>query len=139
MRALYYFELVNLYGKPYWSANLAVPAIPLKLSVMVEDRDYTCATVSEVYEQILKDLETAETSLARTSVKNFPYRADITAVYLLKSRVLLYMQDWKNALEYADKTLKNKQELLDLTSFNGDEVLGESSPETIFSETQICC
>jgi ragB/susD domain protein len=133
LRALYYFELVNLYGKPYCSANLAAPAIPLKLSVMVEDRDYTCATVSEVYEQILKDLETAETSLAQTSVKSFPYRADITAVYLLKSRVLLYMQDWKNALEYADKTLKNKQELLDLTSFNGDEVLGESSPETIFS------
>ena len=133
LRALYYFELVNLYGKPYCSANLAAPAIPLKLSVMVEDRDYTCATVSEVYEQILKDLETAETSLARASVKSFPYRADITAVYLLKSRVLLYMQDWKNALEYADKTLKNKQELLDLTSFNGDEVLGESSPETIFS------
>lgn len=133
LRALYYFELVNLYGKAYCSENLATPAVPLKLSVMVEDRDYTCATVGDVYEQILDDLQTAETCLARTPVKNFPYRADITAVYLLKSRVFLYMQDWKNALVYANKTLENKQDLLDLTSFDGSEVLSETSPETIFS------
>ena len=60
LRALYYFQLVNLYGKPYCADNLSSPGVPLKLSQIVEDKDYTCATVEEVYSQILKDLKLAE-------------------------------------------------------------------------------
>ena len=133
LRALYYFQLVNLYGKPYCADNLSSPGVPLKLSQIVEDKDYTCATVEEVYSQILKDLKLAEECLSQTAKKNFPYRADIAAVYLLKSRVFLYMQNWKDALAYAQKTLNVNGNLLDLKSFSGEEVLEESSPEIIFS------
>ena len=133
LRALYYFELVNLYGKPYCEANLSSPSVPIKLSPVVEDMDYTCNTVEEVYGQIVEDLNLADTCLVNAKVKNHPYRADITAVYLLKSRVYLYMQDWEKALEYAQKTLEKNSGLLDLNSFSGGEVLSKTSPETIFS------
>lgn len=134
LRALYHFELVNLYGKPYCEANLSSPGIPVKLTPVVEDMDYTCSTVGEVYEQIMTDLDLADTCLANTPVKNHPYRADITAVYLLKSRVYLYMQEWEKALEYAQKTLEKNSGLLNLNTFPAtEEVLSKSSPETIFS------
>lgn len=133
LRALYYFELVNLYGKPYCAANLSSPAVPIKLSPVVEDIDYVCNTVEEVYEQIIEDLNLADTCLVNAPVKNHPYRADITAVYLLKSRVYLYMQDWEHALEFARKTLDKNGNLLDLNSFSSQEVLYKSSPEIIFS------
>ena len=135
LRALYYFELVNLYGKPYCDANLSSPGVPVKLSPVVEDIEYVCGTVEEVYEQILTDLDLADTCLVNAQVKNHPYRADITAVYLLKSRVYLYMQNWEKALEYAQKTLAKNSGLLNLNTFNAGsgDVLSKSSPETIFS------
>ena len=99
LRALYYFTLVNMYGKPYSPENLSAPSIPIKLSPVVEDKEYTTNTVGETYNQILKDLDEADTCLINTTIKNRPYRADITAVYLLKSRTYLYMQNWKKAYE----------------------------------------
>lgn len=134
LRALYYFTLANLYGKPYCAENLAAPAVPLKLTEFVEDKDWGVNTVEEVYARVLADLDEAEAYLKDNEVKNHPYRADITAVYLLKSRVYLYMQNWTKALEYAKKVLEKRDGLLDLgTHTPGEEVLTKASPETIFS------
>ena len=135
LRALYYFTLVNMYGKPYSPENLSAPSIPIKLSPVVEDKEYTTNTVGETYNQILKDLDEADTCLINTTIKNRPYRADITAVYLLKSRTYLYMQNWKKAYEYAQKALAKNDNLLDLNTLSSGsgEVLTKSSPETIFS------
>ena len=108
LRALYYFTLVNLYGQPYCPKNVATPAVPLKLTEFVEDKDYVVNTVEEVYARVLADLEEADAYLKGNEVKNHPYRADITAVYLLKSRVYLYMQNWNRALEYAGKVLESR-------------------------------
>ena len=135
LRALYYFTLVNMYGKPYSPENLSAPSIPIKLSPVVEDKEYTTNTVGETYNQILKDLDEADTCLINTTIKNRPYRADITAVYLLKSRTYLYMQNWKKAYEYAQKALAKNDNLLDLNTLSSGsgDVLTNSSPETIFS------
>jgi len=135
LRALYYFTLVNMYGKPYSPENLSAPSIPIKLSPVVEDKEYTTNTVGETYNQILKDLDEADTCLINTAIKNRPYRADITAVYLLKSRTYLYMQNWKKAYEYAQKVLAKNDNLLDLNTLSSGsgDVLTKSSPETIFS------
>lgn len=136
LRGLYYFTLANLYGEPYSSANLNKPAVPLKLSEVVEDKAYTTNTVKEVYDQVLEDLDLAETCLSvQETSKNHPYRADITALYLLKSRVYLYMQNWKSAYEYAQKALEKKDGLLDLNTLsnNSEDVLTKASVETIFS------
>ena len=55
LRALYYFTLANLYGQPYCPKNLATPAVPIKLTEYVEDKNYTVNTVQEVYAQVLAD------------------------------------------------------------------------------------
>ena len=134
LRGLYYFTLVNLYGEPYSPENRDKKCIPLKLNENVEETTGSVATVDEVYRQVLADLDLADTCLSQTSVKNHPYRADITAVYLLKSRVYLYMQDWTNALLYAREVIARQPTLLDLRTFDGlTDVLTKSSPETIFS------
>lgn len=134
LRALYYFTLGNLYGQPYSSNTLSTPAVPIKLTEYVEDKEFKVNTVEEVYAQVLADLEEADVYLKDNEVKNFPYRVDIVAVYLLKSRVYLYMQNWEKALEYADSVLVRRGELLDLNTYSADmEVLTKSSPETIFS------
>ena len=134
LRGLYYFTLANLYGKPYCAGNLDAPAVPVKLTEYVEDKDYTVNTVEEVYAQVLADLDEAEAYLKDNEVKNHPYRADITAVYLLKSRVYLYMQDWKKAKMYADSVLTKRDGLLDLNTYtSGGEVFTKTSPEMIFS------
>ena len=134
LRALYYFSLVNLYAKPYSPSTAATTqGIPLKLTSYIEDRDYTCNTVQEVYEQILSDLDRAEECLSQTGRVSL-YRADITATYLLKSRVYLYMQDWENARTYAQNVLDRNSSLTNLNSFNGeDNVFTSASPEAIFS------
>ena len=136
LRGLYYFTLANLYGEPYSSANLNKPAVPLKLSEVIEDKDYITNTVQEVYDQVLEDLDLAEACLSvQETPKNHPYRADITALYLLKSRVYLYMQNWTSAYEYAQKALEKKDALLDLNTLedNSTDVLTKSSVETVFS------
>lgn len=74
--------------------------------------------MGETYNQILKDLDEADTCLINTAIKNSPYRADITAVYLLKSRTYLYMQNWKKAYEYAQKALAKNDNLLDLNTLS---------------------
>ena len=38
LRALYYFTLANLYGKPYCPQNLNTPAVPIKLTEYVETK-----------------------------------------------------------------------------------------------------
>lgn len=134
LRALYYFTLVNLYAEPYAPSTAATtPGIPLKNTSYIEDKEYTRNTVAEVYKQILSDLDRAEECLSQTERKSL-YRADITATYLLKSRVYLYMQDWENARTYAQNVLDRNSSLTNLNSFNGeDNVFTSSSPEAIFS------
>ncbi|RHR82566.1 RagB/SusD family nutrient uptake outer membrane protein [Odoribacter sp. AF15-53] len=136
LRAIYYFTLANMYAQPY-SPNTAqnTAGIPVKRTQQIEDKEYTSAPLSEVYNIILEDLETARTCLQQTSVKNHPYRADIVAAHLLSSRVYLYMQDWQNAYNHADSVLRRKEQLTDLNSREGDDsnILNRSSVETIFS------
>ncbi len=118
--------------------TISFPGVPLKFSQIVEDKDYTCATVEEVYSQILKDLKLAEECLSQNRKEKISrIGRDIAAVYLLKSRVFLYMQNWKDALAYAQKTLNVNGNLLDLKSFSGEEVLEESSRKLMTKERMI--
>ena len=136
LRGAYYFWLVNLYGRPYTVASAQTdPGVPLKLTEYIEDKKFTRNSVLEVYDQVLKDLDEAEKALEKTPRKSV-FRADITAAYLLKSRVYLYMRDWKNAAYYANKVLEKNDQLLDLNVFDATSGIAFMSPksvETIFS------
>lgn len=134
LRALYNFQLVNLYAEPYAPSKAATTTgIPLKLTSYIEDKEYECSSVAEVYEQIVRDLERAEACLLETPRKSV-YRADINATYLLLSRVYLYMQDYPNAKKYAQLVLDRNNYLTDLRSFDGtDNVFTADNGEVLFS------
>lgn len=133
LRAFYYFTLVNLYAEPYSSATASKPGVPVKLSSFIEDKDYMPASVAQVYEQVLEDLDRAEECLKQTERVSL-YRADLTTVYMLKSRVYLYMQDYKNTRKYAQYVLDRNGNLTDLNTFDGsDNVYTSASREVIFS------
>lgn len=134
LRAAFYFFLANLYGKPYVPSTADSDlGVPVKLTGSIEDVEFERNSLSSVYTQILSDLDEAEKCLSQTTRKSV-YRADITAAYMLHSRVALYMQDWENAAEYAEKVLEKNNSLLNLSVKSpGDECVYKDSPETIFS------
>lgn len=133
LRGMYYFWLVNLYGKPYETATAHNdPAVPLKLTEYIEDKKYTRNTVQEVYDQILADLGEAEDCL-KNAVHKSIYRADLSAVYLLQSRVHLYMRNWTLAKAAAEEVLRFNDKLVDLNTFSGEYFLTPQCAEIIFS------
>lgn len=121
LRGFYYFNLVNIYGKPY-SVDPEAPGVPLKLNSGIEEsEDYLKRkTVAEVYEQILSDLHTAEATylaLPQSEQWSDNYRTSLPMVQLMLSRTYLYMENWAKAAEYAKLVMENKQfKLVDLNS-----------------------
>ena len=135
LRGIYYFWLANLYGKPYTAASAATDlAVPIKTEAKVNDIVYQRNTLAETYELVMNDLDIAEECLRHTGKARSIYRADINTVFLLKSRVHLYMQHWEKAAAYADSVLLHRPELLDMNAHNPKlGFLTKESPETLFS------
>ena len=107
LRALYYFNLVNLFGEPY-NHNQEALGVPLKLTSELTTDYPLCNTVGEVYEQIVRDLDAAEENylaLPEEDQYRQNYRTSLPMVQLLKSRVFLYMERWAEAAEYAEKVI----------------------------------
>jgi len=101
LRAIMYFDLVRLYGKPYDLDKNAygVPNIttPLKSS----DQPLR-NTVNENYNQIITDLKTAAPFLAKTKSNGFVnYYGNLA----MQARAYLYMKDYPNALKAAEEII----------------------------------
>lgn len=119
LRGFYFFNLVNIFGEPY-NYNPKALGVPLKLNSGVEQEDVARNTVEEVYRQVLSDLSDAE-ELYLSLPKDMQYKADLRTslpmVQLLKSRVYLYMENWKEAAKYARKVIDEWDfTLIDLNS-----------------------
>ena len=133
LRAYYYFMLVNLYGKAYNPSTAASDlGVPIKTSAEVEDKKFQRNTVQENYDLIVSDLLQAEKDLDGISQPS-RYRADVTTVRLLLSRVYLYMQNWQQAADYAQKVISAHPALINLNASTAPAVISESSAEMIFS------
>lgn len=107
LRAFYYFNLVNLFGGPY-NHDKSAAGVPLKLTSDLTDGFDTRATVSEVYDRILKDLDEAEKNFAVLSEKqqkSMGYRINLPAMQLLRARVCLHMENMEGAAKYARKVI----------------------------------
>ncbi len=133
LRGFYYFNLVNIYGQPY-NVNPDALGVPLKLNSGIEEsQDYLKRkSVSEVYDQILSDLHTAESaylSLPESERWSDNYRTSLPMVQLMLSRTYLYMENWAKAAEYAKLVMDNKQfKLIDLNDvpLNGTDEEGKT-------------
>lgn len=140
LRASYYLMLVNLYGKPYAPQTASTDlSVPIKTTSNVEDKEYQRASVAAVYDQVVSDLNEAEKLLENASAPASIYHPGIESVYILHSRVGLYMQDWETAEQYAKKAIEKNAYLLDLKSFpEGSFPMNRANEEVVFSNGSSC-
>lgn len=134
-RAYAYLNLVNLYAKPYNSATASTDlGVPLLTSADLFV-NLKRATVTAVYDQILKDLTEA-----------LPYLPDLpaynsdpskSAAYAILAETALEMRNFTAAGNYADQSLALKNTLIDLNTYAATpNTLPRKivNPETIFSK-----
>lgn len=140
LRAFYCLTLVNLYADPYTPASASTTAgVPMKTTEYVEDKEYSRNSVAEVYAQIVSDLTNAEKLLSNTGKQSSIYHADLNCVYLLRSRVALYMQDWATAKDYAERSLAQNSTLQNLVGADESTYpINKDNPEVIYSNGSSC-
>ena len=141
LRAFYYFNLVNLYGEPY-SYNKKALGVPLKLNSNLDINYPSRATVEEVYVQIVKDLNEAETAFGTLpKSKQFIKDGRITMpmIQLMQARVALFVEDFDRVILYGNKVINDWGfKLLDLNSFTSTSAqpyytfTSYSNPEAIW-------
>lgn len=115
-RAFAFYNLAQLFCKPYDATTAASdPGIPLRLTSDVNVR-VSRGTVKETYDRILEDLHLAESLLPVSE----PYvtRPSRAAACALLAKVYLLMQDYENALDYANRVLEIKASLLDFNTLS---------------------
>jgi HAMP domain-containing protein len=107
LRAMCYFDLLQLYAKPYNQGNGSNPGVPLRLTAQKssEGNDLARSTVAEVYTQILKDLNDAEplAALSYSSDLLNTTRIHKNTIIAFKTRVYLHMQNWANVVTESAK------------------------------------
>lgn len=135
LRALSYFALVQTYAKPYVFDGGASLGVPLRLVAETTltgagTNDLARSTVAQVYTQIIKDLDDAETKLGATQA-NGAFRAYKNTAIALKTRVYLAQANYAKVLTEAVKIVTP---LAPYQSPNGASKL-EGSFATLFTGT----
>lgn len=129
LRALTYFDLLNIFSKPYNAATAATDrGVPLALQIDLEQA-YVPQSVAVIYDQILSDNEEARKLLnLDTQTTGINYRFSKAALYAMESRIFLYRKEWAKAIEAADKAMTYKNALINLNTtaalpnlYNGPE------------------
>lgn len=106
LRALAYFDLVRIYGKPYTEDQGASLGVPLVTEVLESNAKPARSTVAEVYTQVVKDLTEAISSNA-LATETKPGYVSVWGAKAILSRVYLNMGDYANALSVAEDIIKN--------------------------------
>lgn len=111
VRAIAYYSLLQLYARPYTDGNGSKPGVPLRLKAETSSgsNDLARSTVAEVYDQILKDLNEAETALPAnySSAQLNTTRAHRNTAIALKTRVYLSMGRYADVITEANKLVPN--------------------------------
>ncbi|MGL5274207.1 SusD family protein [Myroides marinus] len=134
LRALAYFDLTNLYVKPY-DKNTATTdlAIVLQNEIDIENQKPR-STMAEVYAQIHSDIDNAKKHLKVTIYEEGKnYRFTLAAIYALEAKVNLYQKDYEAALVSVDKALTYKSELQDINTDIKTSVASFKSVESILA------
>ncbi|MEL7832905.1 RagB/SusD family nutrient uptake outer membrane protein [Fodinibius sp. Rm-B-1B1-1] len=131
LRALVHFQLVNTFGRPYPqnpTENLGIPIV----DYTDVDKNPERATVAEVYDFIVSDLEDAAELMNESKSSSF---ASQEVAYALLSRVHLYMENNEEAIDYADQVIDSgRYQLVDTETFKEYfTIVNENNPETIFA------
>ncbi|PWV56406.1 RagB/SusD family nutrient uptake outer membrane protein [Chitinophaga sp. S165] len=117
VRAMYYFRLANLYGEPY-NHNPQSLCVPLKLTSGIVATPLEQATVADVYELVVHDLQEASSLMDPLPIMRKDYHINQPAIHILLSRVFLYMEKWKESVAEANKVFEQGGKLVDMTSLD---------------------
>ncbi|MEJ7558548.1 MAG: RagB/SusD family nutrient uptake outer membrane protein [Pedobacter sp.] len=117
-RAHEYFYLINLYGKPYDASTAATDlAVPFVVSADINTQTPPRATVKQLYEYIIGDLNAAIIDLPANNAGN-RFRGSVHAAYSVLARVYLYMRNYSEAAKYAQLSLQRPGGAA-VTNYNG--------------------
>ena len=111
LRAYMHLELLKLFAQPY-SAGRENDGVILKIDVESSPTQAR-ATVGECYDQIEKDLLLAEELMGSGRGKAFASKG---AAQALLCRVYLHMEQWQDAIDYADLVIESGRYSLATTS-----------------------
>lgn len=107
LRALTYHSLVTIYARPYTDGNGSKPGVVIYTDPQTSkgENKKQRATVAEVYNLIVEDLNFAEANLPRTHGSNElnVTRAHKNAAIALKTRVYLHMGRYADVITEANK------------------------------------
>ena len=107
IRALCYYNLVQYYARPFADANGSKLGVPLRLTGIKGPglSDKARSTVAEVYDQIISDLDFAESNLPNnySNAYNNTTRAHKNTAIALKTRVYLSMGSYPKVVSEANK------------------------------------
>jgi len=107
VRAICYYDMLQLYARPYWDGSGAKPGLPLRLTAIKGSgySDLARTTVDSIYKQIISDLDSAEAGLplTYTSATLNITRAHRNTAIALKTRVYLSMQNYAKVITEANK------------------------------------
>ena len=118
IRALAYFDLARTWGN--------VPIVLVPTTSVNDFSGVKQSTQKQVYQQVLTDLDRAESLLSTTINRN---RVTKQTVQALKARVYLYNRDWEKAEQYATFLISGSDyALIDWPTF----LKGTSTKESIF-------
>ncbi|TLX71820.1 RagB/SusD family nutrient uptake outer membrane protein [Labilibacter sediminis] len=115
LRALGHFDLVRTYAQPYTYApeSDGVPIVVENIS----DNQPSRNTVAKVYEQVINDLQLAESIFdkahKRRDVSDTLAVVSLPAIHAMLSRVYLNMGEWQKCADYATLVI-DKKEVFDL-------------------------
>ncbi len=132
LRALTYFQMVNLWGQPYQIDNGAKLGVPLVLKSFTGTVEFPArATVNEVHLQVKKDLEEAIVDLPASYAASSDTRGRATqgAARALLSRLYLYRGDWDAAASTANLVITSPVYTL-AANYN---FYDGNTPEDVFS------
>lgn len=129
-----FFNIAQLYAKPYSLTFPDYPGIPLRLNADPNALSVR-ATLQDTYNQILHDLQAAADLLP--AIPLYKTRPSKPAAYALLARYYLVKQDYANALNYADRCLKLYDSLLDYNTLNASATfpIPAFNKEVIFEAT----
>lgn len=107
IRALSFYSLLQFYARPYAENNGSGLGLPLRLTGIKGSgsSDLVRSTVAQVYNQVIADLDFAESNLPLTNgnaLQNTT-RAHRNTAIALKTRVYLSMQKYSNVITEANK------------------------------------
>jgi hypothetical protein len=135
IRAYSYFMLLNLYGEPFDAATAETAlGVPINLDHSVKEKQYTRASVANVYAQINEDIETAIELFESCGIEKTIYRISKNAAKVLACRSYLFQNNQAKVMQYATEVINELPALEDLNRANSELTFYNfNNPEIIYS------